>query len=134
MRIIVRPKRGWRKVVFNIDDGTFRRIELIGHKYGFRVDEIIRILIKGEFLTKREEHDVEMLMEEIKRLERELYEIEGSWAPLKFSSFEIAKDNQNLAIQLSGLIAENKRLRRMLNKGERDYSDIEELIRYYMRM
>jgi len=130
----VRPKRGWRKVVFNIDDETFRRIELIGHKYGFRMDEIIRILIKGDFLTKREEHDVEMLMEEIKRLERELYEIEGRWAPLKFSTFEIARDNQNLAIQLSGLIAENKRLRRMLNKEEKDYSDIEELIHYYMRM
>lgn len=134
MRIVVRPKRGWRKVIFNIDEEAFRRIELVGHKYGFRVDELIKILIKGDFLTKREEHDVEMLMNEIKRLEHELYKIEGSWAPLKFSSFGIARDNQNLVIQLSGLIAENKRLRRMLNRGERDYSDIEELIHYYMRM
>ena len=87
MRIIVRPKRGWRKVVFKIDDEAFRRIELAGSKYDFRVDD----------LTKREELDVDMLVGEIKRLEHELYKIEGSWAPLKFSAFGIARDNQNLA-------------------------------------
>ncbi|WP_456322035.1 hypothetical protein [Palaeococcus sp. (in: euryarchaeotes)] len=97
MRIIVRPKRGWRKVVFKIDDEAFRRIELAGSKYDFRVDETLKILIKGDFLTKRENLDVDMLVGEIKRLEHELYKIEGSWAPLKFSAFGIARDNQNLA-------------------------------------
>ncbi|USS40715.1 hypothetical protein NF865_00285 [Thermococcus aggregans] len=51
---------------------------------------------------------------------------------MKFISCGVAADNKNLAIQLSGLIAENRRLRKILGKEERDYTSIEKLIRYYL--
>lgn len=132
IRIVVRPEYGWRKVTFKIPDEIFERIANLGEKYGFRMDRILRIILLGGFIENEENADFTELEKEIEELERELYDLEGKWSPLKFRTYYIAMDNQNLAIQISGLIAENKRLRKMLGKEERDYSEIEELIHYYM--
>ncbi|NJF24836.1 hypothetical protein [Thermococcus sp. Bubb.Bath] len=134
MKITLRSKGSWRKVTFKIPDETFERIEELSKRYGFRVDETLRIILLHGYIEKREESAEEFkeLEEEISALERELYELEGKWSPLKFTTYYLAMDNQNLAIQLSGMIAENKRLRKMLGKPERDFSEIERLIHYYL--
>ncbi|WP_461863465.1 hypothetical protein [Thermococcus sp.] len=132
MKIVVRPESGWRKVTFNIPDEVFERISELGERYGFRMDRVLRIILLGGFIEDEESGDFEELEKEIDSLERELYELEGKWSPLKFKTYYIAMDNQNLAIQISGLIAENKRLRKMLGKEDKDYSEIERLIHYYM--
>jgi len=106
------------------------RIRRLLKSTGFRLDEALKIILFREFLNENTNMDVEKLREEVRTLEEKLYEIEGRWSPLKFASYGIAMDNQNLAIQLSGLVAENKRLRKMLGK-KKNYREIEKLIHCY---
>jgi hypothetical protein len=130
MKITVRSRGTWRKVTFKIPDETFERIEKISKRYGFRTDETIRIILLYGYLegNNESEETFKELEDEISKLERELYQLEGKWSPLKFTTYYLAMDNQNLAIQLSGMMAENKRLRKMLGKPGRDFSEIERLI------
>jgi uncharacterized protein (UPF0297 family) len=135
MKVTVKPRGGWRKITFNVPDDTFRRIEELAKRYGFRVDEVLRIiLLHGYIDNPKSTENPGKLEEEISGLERELYELEGKWSPLKFKTYYLVLDNQNLGIQLSGMIAENKRLRKMLSKPERDFSKVEELIHYYLSL
>ncbi|NJE76106.1 ribbon-helix-helix protein, CopG family [Thermococcus sp. ES12] len=135
MKLTVRPKKGWRRVTFRIPDEIMERIKELCERYGFRVEEAIRIVLLHGYLEddpNANQETFERLKEEISRLEKELYELEGKWSPLKFRSYYIALDNQNLAIQLSAMIAENRRLRERLGLPERDYSEVEKKIHYYL--
>ncbi|ANF23478.1 hypothetical protein [Thermococcus piezophilus] len=135
MKITVKPRRGWRRVTFRIPDETLKRIEELCERYGFRPEEAIRIILLQGYVNDgvdADEEAFEKLEKDIDALEKELYELEGKWSPLKFRSYYIALDNQNLGIQLSGMMAENKRLRKLLGKEGRDFSEVEELIHYYM--
>jgi len=135
MKIKVRPKRSRRGITFKIPDDTFEKIGELCDRYGFRVEEAIRIILLHGYLEddpRANEETFERLREEISQLKKELYELEGKWSPLKFKTYYIAIDNQNLAIQLSGMIAENKRLRERLGLPKRDYGEVEEKIRYYL--
>jgi small-conductance mechanosensitive channel len=133
MKITVKSRSRWRRVTFNVPDDTFERIRKLAKRYGFRMDEVLRIILLHGYINHTENaEDPEKLEAEISELERELYELEGKWSPLKFKTYYLALDNQNLGIQLSGMIAENRRLRKMLGKPERDFSEVERLIRYYL--
>ncbi|WP_297497051.1 hypothetical protein [Thermococcus sp.] len=133
MKITVWARGKWRKVTFNVPDELWERIEEVSRKWGFRPEEAVRIILLDGYLSEEvDEKEIGGLEREIENLEERLYELEGKWSPLKFRSYYSALDNQNLAITLSGLIAENRRLRKMLNLPERDFSRAEELIHYYM--
>ncbi|NJE47640.1 hypothetical protein E3E35_09570 [Thermococcus sp. GR7] len=135
MKITVKPRRGWRRVTFRVPDEALERIEELCERYGFRLDEALRIILLHDYVDDGvdvDEKAFEKLEKEIDALEKELYKLEGKWSSLKFRSYYIALDNQNLGIQLSGMIAENKRLRKVLGKEERDFSEVKELIHYYM--
>ncbi|KUH34688.1 hypothetical protein APY94_00440 [Thermococcus celericrescens] len=135
MKITVKPRRGWRRVTFRVPDETLEGIEELCERYGFRLEEAIRIILLHGYVDDEvdaDEEAFEKLEKEVDALEKELYGLEGKWSPLKFRSYYIALDNQNLGIQLSGMIAENKMLRKVLGKEERDFSKVEELIHYYM--
>lgn len=135
MKITVRPKRGWRRVTFRIPDETFEKIGELCERYGFRVDEALRIILLHGYLDddpEANETTFKKLQEDIGRLSAELYELEGKWSPLKFRSYYLAMDDQNLAIQLSAMIAENKRLRERLGLPQKDYGEVEEKIHYYL--
>jgi len=134
MRITVRGKGRWRKVTFRVPDEVWERIEKTCRENGFRIDEALRIILLDGYIDGEGpgDEDIKAVEEHIRALEKELYELEGKWSPLKFRAYYSALDNQNLAIQVSGMIAENKRLRKMLGLAEEDFSRVEELIRYYM--
>ncbi len=131
MKIVVRPERGWGKVTFDVPDETFEKIKRLAEEYKFRMDEVLRIILLHGY-TEGAEGDIEALEREIEDLERKLYRIEGEWSPLKFRAYYIAMDNQNLAIQLSGMMAENKRLRKQLGLPNRENPEVEEKIHYYL--
>jgi len=136
VKIVVRPERGWGKVTLNVTDDSWRKLCELAERYKFRLDELILLVINGEIDGSEPPGesgtDIKELEDEIEEMEKRLYEIEGKWSPLKFKAYYIALDNQNLAIQLSGMIAENRRLRKQLKLKQRDFSDIEELMHYYM--
>ncbi|WP_297534813.1 hypothetical protein [Thermococcus sp.] len=134
MKVVVRARGSWRKVTFKVPDEVWERIKEVCKKHGFRVDEALRIILLDGYIDGQtpDDDEIERIKKRIDELEKELYELEGKWSPLRFKMYYSALDNQNLAIQLSGMIAENKRLRKMLGLPQRDFSKAEELIRYYM--
>ncbi|MDV3103600.1 hypothetical protein [Thermococcus waiotapuensis] len=135
MKITVWARGRWRKVTFSVSDELWERIEEVSRKWGFKPEEAVRIILLDGYLDEEaDEREIEKLEREIGELEERLYKLEGKWSPLKFRSYYSALDNQNLAITLSGLTAENRRLRGMLNLPERDFSRAEELIHYYMAL
>jgi hypothetical protein len=133
MKIIVWARGKWRKVSFSVPDELWERIEETARKWGFRPEEAVRIILLDGYLSEEvSDEEIKKLEKEIEKIEERLYELEGKWSPLKFRTYYSALDNQNLAITLSGLIAENKRLRKILGLPGRDYSRAEKLIRYYL--
>ncbi len=136
MRIIARSKRDRRKVVLKMPDESFRRLKALLSEYGFRLDALLLDLARVESTDVPAVSDGELksLSEEVSRLEEEVYKLEGKWSPLRFKTYYIVQDNRNLSIQLSGMIAENKRLRKTLGLEEKDWSEVEELIRYYLNI
>ncbi|CAB49652.1 hypothetical protein [Pyrococcus abyssi] len=103
---------------------------------GFSLEEVLKkLFLEGNFdFEIHSEEEVMQLEMKIRDTERKLYELEGSWSSLKFKLFQVYSDNRNLAIQISGLVSENKRLRKFLNLPSRDFRDVEELIRYYLNL
>jgi len=138
MKIVIRPERRWGKVTIEVADENWEKLRELAKRYKFRLDEVIRLIIDGEIQEGEEredtmdQQDIQELEKEIEDMEKRLYDLEGKWSPLKFKAYYIALDNQNLAIQLSGMIAENKRLRKQLGLEERDFSNVEKLMHYYM--
>lgn len=131
--VTVRAGR-FKRLKIDFSDETFSQIQRLAKKYGFRTDEALKILLLGDFLDENvNEKGLEHLEARLEDLERELYELEGKWSPLKFKTYYLAMDNQNLAIQISAMIAQNKRLRERLGKPRPDYSKIESLIHYYLQ-
>ncbi|EEB74272.1 conserved hypothetical protein [Thermococcus sp. AM4] len=123
----------FRRLRLELDDDVYARIEALAKRYGFRVEDALKILLMGDFIEgSATEGDIEGLQRKLDDLERRLYSLEGLWSPLKFKTYYVALDNQNLAIQVSAMIAQNKRLREKLGMGERDYSSVEEKVRYYL--
>jgi len=136
MRVIVRSKRDRRKIVFKMPDESFRRLEALLSEYGFRLDDLLLELarVEGTDVPAVSDGQLKSLSEEVARLEEEVYKLEGKWSPLRFKTYYIVQDNRNLSIQLSGMIAENKRLRKTLGLEEKDWGEAERLIRYYLNI
>ncbi len=132
MKIVVKPERGWRGITFNVPDETFERIKQIAERYRFRLDEVLRIILLHGYTEGGAEEDTEAIEREIEELEGKLYRVEGDWSPLRFRAYYIAMDNQNLAIQLSGMLAENKRLKKQLGLPFEMNPEVEEKIHYYL--
>lgn len=135
MKIVIKGEGRWKKISLELPPELESTLKKLAEEYGFTFEETLKILLKGDFLETEENvnrETIEQLLEKAFALEKELYELEGKWSPLKFKTYYLAMDNQNLAIQLAAMIAQNKRLREKAGLPPRDYSKVEKKIHYYL--
>lgn len=131
MRLKIKPERGFGKIEIEINEDLWRRIKGLGERYGVSEGHILRIILTGEFRIP--EGNVEKLENEVKELEKKVYELEKKWAPLRYKAYGVSEDNKILAIELSGLLAENTQLKRFLRKKAKPNFELRKLIEYYIR-
>lgn len=135
MRIVIKGEGRWKKISLELPPELEETLRSLAEEYGFTFEETLKILLKGDFLDTEEDvnrETLQLLLERALALEKQLYELEGKWSPLKFKTYYLAMDNQNLAIQLAAMIAQNKRLREKAGLPSRDYGEIEKKIHYYL--
>ncbi len=70
--------------------------------------------------------------EYLKTLMDEPFQLEGIYAALNFEYFTVLKENQRIAINLSGVLGHNKALRRSKHLNAVNYEEIEKLIEKYI--
>jgi len=74
MEVVVRGRGRWRRVHFNVPDELWEKIEEISRKNGFRVEEVLRIILLDGYLEEEvNEEELSRLEEEITELEKKLY-------------------------------------------------------------
>ena len=134
VKVIVKAGR-FRRIRVDIKNEVYESIKAIAKRYGFKLEDALKILLLGDFIEgNATDEEITKLHERLEDIERELYALEGKWSSLKFKTYYISMDNQNLAIQISAMIAQNRGLRKKLGMKEKDYTEIEEKIRYYLNL
>ncbi|AAL81540.1 hypothetical protein PFDSM3638_07095 [Pyrococcus furiosus DSM 3638] len=131
MKVVFKKSR-FAKITIEISDFVIN----ISNELDFSLEKVLReIFIKGNIeFEEHTEKEIKELEKKVEILEKRLYEVEGKWSSLKFKLFQISSDNRNLAIQVSGLMAENKRLREILNLPKRDFRKVEDIVKYYLNI
>ncbi|WP_456422733.1 hypothetical protein [Thermococcus sp.] len=131
MKLIIKPNKGFGKIEVELDESLWKKIEELAERYGVSPERIIEIALIGEF--KEPEGELEELEEKAKKLEREVWRLEMEYAPLRYKAYGLSEDNKVLAIELSGLIAENNQLRRLLRLPLNRNIELRKLISYYLQ-
>jgi len=131
MKLIIKPNRGFGKIEVEVTEELWREIERLGEGYGVSPEGIIEMALAGQF------GEPEGVLEELERkaeeLEREAWRIEKKYASLRYKAYGLSEDNKVLAIELSGLIAENNQLRRFLRLPLNRNPELRKLISYYLQ-
>lgn len=131
MKLIIRPERGFGKIEVELDDELAGEIERLSERYGVPVERVIEIALTGEF--REPSGDLEELERKVKELEEKTWKLEREYAPLRFKAYGLSEDNKVLAIELSGLVAENSQLRRFLRLRPERNIELRKLISYYLQ-
>ncbi len=131
MKLTIKPEKGFRKIDAELDEELADEISRLSERYGVPVERIIEAALTGEF--REPTGDIEGLEKKVKELEKKAWVLEREYAPLRFKAYGLSEDNKVLAIELSGLIAENSQLKRFLRlKPERNL-ELRKLISYYLQ-
>ncbi|ASJ13702.1 hypothetical protein [Thermococcus radiotolerans] len=131
MKLIIKPNKGFGKIEVEINEELWGEIERLGERYGVSPERIIKIALTGEF--KEPTGDLEGLEEKVRELEERTWELEKEYAPLRFKAYGLSEDNKILAIELSGLLAENGGLKRFLRMKPERNVELRKLISYYLQ-
>jgi len=131
VRLKVKPEKGFGKIEVEIDDDLWETIKRMGEKYGRSPEHILKIILEGKFREPCDEY--ESLKGKIQELEKEVWELEKKWAPLRYKAYGVGEDNKILAIELSGLMAENSQLKRFLRKKAKQDLELRKLVSYYIQ-
>ncbi|WP_461864752.1 hypothetical protein [Thermococcus sp.] len=131
MKLKIKPEKGFGKIEAEIDDELWKAVEMLGERYGAPPEEVLRIILMKEF--REPGGNREALREEIRALEKKVWELEKKWAPLRYKAYGVSEDNKILAIELSGLMAENIQLKRFLRKKTKPDFKLRKLIEYYIQ-
>ncbi len=131
MKLTIKPEKGFGKIEVELDEELAGEIERLSERYGVPVERVVEIALTGEF--KEPSGDLEELEERARELEKRVWELEREYAPLRFKAYGLSEDNKVLAIELSGLVAENSQLRRFLRMKPERNLELRKLISYYLQ-
>lgn len=131
MKIVIKPEKGLGKIEVEISEEVWREIARLSERYGVPPERVITLALTGEF--KESKGELEKLEEKVGELEGKVWELEKEYAPLRFKAYGVSEDNKLLAIELSGLMAENNGLRRFLRQPLNRNSELRKLISYYLQ-
>lgn len=131
MKLVIKPEKGLGKIEVELSAEIWGEIERLSESYGVPPEKIIEVALTGEF--REPKGDLEELERKVKELEEKVWELEKEYAPLRFKAYGLSEDNKILAIELTGLMAENNQLRRFLKLPLRRDPELRKLISYYMR-
>ena len=131
MRLIIKPEKGLGKIEVELDDELAGEIKGLSERYGVPVERVIEIALTGEF--REPSGDLEELERKVCELEEKTWELEREYAPLRFKAYGLSEDNKILAIELSGLVAENSQLKRFLKLRPERNLELRKLISYYLQ-
>jgi len=131
MKLTIKPEKGFGKIEVDLDDELAGEINRLSERYGVPAERVIEITLTGEF--REPAGDLEELEEKVRELERKAWELEKEYAPLRYKAYGLSEDNKVLAIELSGLIAENNQLRRFLRMPLNRMPELRKLISYYLQ-
>ena len=133
MDIVVRYGR--KKMKIPLSSTISGRIEEISQKYDKSPIDILNMMLNSKF----EDHSLPSVAGEIEEHKKELEKIlkytfmlESKYAALKYETHTYVKENKALAITLSGLVSENKSLRRRMKLPLQDLKKVEKLIDEYL--
>ena len=131
MRLIIKPEKGFGKINAELNEDLAGKINRLSERYGVPVERVIKIALTGEF--KEPMGDIKELERKVKELEKKAWVLEKEYSPLRFKAYGLSEDNKVLAIELSGLIAENSGLRRFLRLKPKHKPELRKLISYYLQ-
>ena len=131
MKLIIKPEKGFGKIDVDLDDEIAGEIKRLSERYGLPVERVIEIALTSEF--RKPSGNIEELEERARELEKQVWELEREYAPLRFKAYGLSEDNKVLAIELSGLVAENSQLRRFLGMKPERNLELRKLISYYLQ-
>ncbi len=121
-----------RKRKFTIKEEIQALIERISREYGLSEDELIRMSLEKEKIkSSGDANKIQALREEVDKLKKRMFILEGQWSSIKYRAHTLANDNKMLAVVLTGLLSQNKTLRRQLGL-KREYDELRELVEYYL--
>jgi len=131
MKLKIKPDRGFGKIEVKLDENLWKEIEELAELYGVSPKRVVEIALTGNFKEPKE--NVDKLEEKVKELEREAWKLEMEYAPLRYKAYGLSEDNKVLAIELTGLMAENSQLRRFLRLPLNRKAELRKLISYYLQ-
>jgi len=131
VKLIIRPKRGFGKIEVELSNELAEKIKNLSKRYNVSEKKVLEIILSGSF--KEPETDTETLENAVRELEKKVGRLEKEWAPLRYKAYGVSEDNKILAIELSGLLAENSQLKRFLRKKIERNPELRELIQYYLQ-
>jgi len=131
VKLIIRPKKGFGKIEVDLPNELAEKIKNLSERYNVSEKKVLEIIISGSF--KEPETNIETLENAVRKLEKKVGKLEKEWAPLRFKAYGVSEDNKILAIELSGLLAENSQLKRFLRKKIERNPEFRELIQYYLQ-
>jgi DNA repair ATPase RecN len=130
MKLTIKPDRGFGKVEVELGELS-AEIGKLAERYGVPPERIMELALTGEFRESRGE--LEQLEKKAEELEKKVWRLEKEYAPLRYKAYGLSEDNKILAIELSGLIAENNQLRRFLRLPPNRNIELRKLISYYLQ-
>lgn len=130
VKLVIKPKKGFGKIEVEIPQELVEKIVKLSEHYRVTKEKILEIAISENF--KEPKGDLKALENSVEELKKKVGILEKEWAPLRYKAYGVSEDNKLLAIELSGLLAENSQLKRFLRKKIDRNLELRKLIQYYL--